>query len=189
MILVYLSEPSETSIYSKKFNLFLGINNWKIINDEKSIMGFENSLIVIGNHHLNKDREKKFKKIFKKAIKNHLKIIGIEHGMFIVNEIFGGEKPFKSIRQGHEMFIGLGTKLASIIGGSGNVKVLFGSSENIKINHKADKLMASAINIETGFIEALELKGEGEILAVLWSVFGNNELPKGFKNIVNYIVD
>jgi|TARA_B100001971_G_C18032692_1_gene453382 gamma-glutamyl-gamma-aminobutyrate hydrolase PuuD len=189
MILVYLSDSSEKSIYSNYFDLFLGINNWKIIDDEKSMMGFENSLIVIGNNHLRKEREKRFKKIFKKAISNNLKIIGIEQGMFIINEIFGGEKPFKAISQGHEMFIGLGTKLASIIGGSGNVKVMFSSSENIKINHKADKLMASAINIETGFIEAIELKGKSEILGVLWPVFGNNKLPKGFENIVNYIVD
>ena len=83
----------------------------------------------------------------------------------------------------------IGTKLASIIGGSGNVKVIFSSPENIKINHKADKLMASAININTGFIEAIELKGEGEILGVLWPVLGNKKLPNGFENIVNYIVD
>jgi len=189
MILVYLSDPSEKSIYFKELNLSLGLKNWKIIDDEKSVIGVENSLIIIGRNRLSKERKKRFKKIFDKAIKNNLKIIGIEQGMFIINEIFGGEKPFKTISQGHEMFIGLGTKLASIIGGSGNVKVIFSSPENIKINHKADKLMASAININTGFIEAIELKGEGEILGVLWPVLGNKKLPNGFENIINYIVD
>tara|TARA_B110000014_G_C19865363_1_gene448142 strand:+ start:76 stop:645 length:570 start_codon:yes stop_codon:yes gene_type:complete len=189
MILVYLSDPSEKSIYFKELNLSLGLKNWKIIDDEKSVMGVENSLIIIGRNRLSKEREKRFKKVFDKAIKNNLKIIGIEQGMFIINEIFGGEKPFKTISQGHEMFIGLGTKLASIIGGSGNVKVIFSSPENIKINHKADKLMASAININTGFIEAIELKGKGEIIGVLWPVLGSKKLPNGFENIIKYIVD
>ena len=49
--------------------------------------------------------------------------------------------------------------------------------------------MASAININTGFIEAVELKGKTEILGVLWPVLGNKKLPKGFENIINYIVD
>ena len=48
MILVYLSDPSEKSIYFKELNLSLGLKNWKIIDDEKSVMGVENSLIIIG---------------------------------------------------------------------------------------------------------------------------------------------
>ena len=45
------------------------------------------------------------------------------------------------------------------------------------------------INHENGFIEAIELKGEEEILGVLWPVFAKDKLPKGFENIIKYIVD
>ena len=58
MILVYLSDPSEKSIYFKELNLSLGLKNWKIIDDEKSVMGVENSLIIIGRNRLSKEREK-----------------------------------------------------------------------------------------------------------------------------------
>jgi len=191
MVLVFLTDRSEELNYSRLLNNSLGNTKWRIVDQEKSIKGSEKALLLIGSQsQKSKDKRKKeLEKIFKKAIENNLKIIGIEYGMFLVNEMLGGGEPFKNVQESSEIFIGLGTKLANIIGGSGNVKVLFERTYAIEMKKKANSLQASAININTGFIEAIEIKGKGNILGVLWPVLGETKLPKGFKNIIDYIVD
>tara|TARA_B100000686_G_C16744463_1_gene948570 strand:+ start:974 stop:1588 length:615 start_codon:yes stop_codon:yes gene_type:complete len=189
MVLVFFTDPNEKIDYNESLNINLGVGKWKSVNNQSTILGSENSLLVIGKSDLSQERKMTFQEVFNKARKLKLKIIGVDHGMFLINEIFGGEKYFNKVCTSNEIFIGLGTKLASIIGGSGNVKVSSSRLNNLKINSKADNLMISAMNHEKGFIEAIEVKGEEEILGILWPLFGENKLPKGFENIVKYIVD
>tara|TARA_Y100000814_G_C12187155_1_gene353426 strand:- start:96 stop:665 length:570 start_codon:yes stop_codon:yes gene_type:complete len=189
MVLVFLTDPNEKINYHESFNLKLGVGKWKLIDKQSTIKGSENSLLIIGNHDLSQKRKVNFQEVFQKARKLKLKIIGVENGMFLINETLGGKKHLNKACKNNEIFIGLGTKIASIIGGSGNVKVFYPRLRNLKINYKASNLMVSAINHENGFIEAIELKGEEEILGVLWPVFAKDKLPKGFENIIKYIVD
>ena len=108
------------------------------------------------------------------SAKSDIPILAIGQGMIALNLAFGGsfeqvdKKHFSLDKESnfHQIYITVGSKLTSIIGSGGFVKVNSNHQVGIKPANKANSLLESAYSVEDGFIEAIESPNHKWILGV-----------------------
>jgi gamma-glutamyl-gamma-aminobutyrate hydrolase PuuD len=130
------------------------------------------------------------------AANGEIPILGVEAGFHALNLVFGGQTPIaldghtgpngEPVR--HQIFMGLGGKLADAIGGAGFVTVSAAHSYSVTGAQQAPDLMASAHATDDGAIEALELPGPRWVLGVQWREFELSEQPRGFDNLLHALI-
>ena len=130
------------------------------------------------------------------AVNSEIPILGVEDGFHALNMAFGGQAPVATdghigpdgepVR--HQIFMGLGGKLADAIGGAGLVTVTAAHAYSVMGAQQAPDLLASAHATDDGAIEALELPGSRWVLGVQWREFELSEQPRGFDNLLHALI-
>jgi len=125
------------------------------------------------------------------SAKSDIPILAIGQGMIALNLAFGGsfekvdKKHFSLDKESnfHQIYITVGSKLTSIIGSGGFVKVNSNHQVGIKPANKANSLLESAYSVEDGFIEAIESPNHKWILGIQFNPERKGELPRQFDRI------
>jgi gamma-glutamyl-gamma-aminobutyrate hydrolase PuuD len=140
------------------------------------------------------------------ALKADIPVLGVGWGMHALNVALGGKPPVRLVdsivvgqrpgRRGRILelgkmrtFLTLGGKVAATIGAGGPVATPGPGEFAIREAEKASGLMASAYDIETGAIEAIEMPGYHWIIGVAWPLHRLDLLPARFDNIVASFVE
>jgi|TARA_B110000116_G_scaffold161124_1_gene139372 gamma-glutamyl-gamma-aminobutyrate hydrolase PuuD len=140
------------------------------------------------------------------ALKADIPVLGVGWGMHALNVALGGKPPVRLVdsivvgqrpgRRGRivelgkmRTFLTLGGKVAATIGAGGPVATPGPGEFAIREAEKASGLMASAYDIETGAIEAIEMPGYHWIIGVAWPLHRLDLLPARFDNIVASFVE
>ena len=131
------------------------------------------------------------------SAKSNIPILAIGQGMIALNLAFGGsfqkvdQKHFSLDQESnfHQIYITVGSKLTSIIGSGGFVKVNSNHQIGIKPANKANSLLESAYSVEDGFIEAIESPHHKWILGVQFHPEKKGELPRQFDRIFESFID
>tara|TARA_Y100001960_G_C14686719_1_gene834181 strand:+ start:631 stop:1248 length:618 start_codon:yes stop_codon:yes gene_type:complete len=153
--------------------------------------------LVLGPMKINCLSNQNLQNLILDSVKSDMPILGIGHGMIALNLAFGGsfenvdEKHFSSNEKSnfHQIYITVGSKLTSIIGSGGFVKVNSNHQIGIKPASKASSLLESAYSVEDGFIEAVESPNHKWILGIQFNPERSNELPRQFNHIFHSFVD
>ncbi|MDA1257164.1 MAG: gamma-glutamyl-gamma-aminobutyrate hydrolase family protein [Chloroflexi bacterium] len=136
-----------------------------------------------------------------RAIELDIPVLGVGWGMHALNVALGGRRPVRLAdavvagprpgRRGRTVelgrmrtFLTLGGKVAATIGAGGPVATPGPGEFAIREAEKAPALMASAYDMETGAIEALEMPGYHWVIGVTWPLHRPELLPAGFDNLI-----
>ena len=140
------------------------------------------------------------------AVEADIPVLGVGWGMHALNVTLGGKPPVRLSdaivvgqrpgRRGRivelgkmRTFLTLGGKVAATIGAGGPVATPGPGEFAIREAEKAPGLMASAYDIETGAIEALEMPGYHWVIGVAWPLHHLDLLPTRFDNIVAAFIE
>jgi hypothetical protein len=140
------------------------------------------------------------------ALEADIPVLGIGWGMHAINIALGGKPPVLLAdavvakpgpgRKGRvtelgvmRTFLTLGGKVAATIGAGGPVATPGPGELAIREAEKSPELMASAYDIGTGAIEALEKPGYHWVIGVVWPLHTPDVLPTRFDNIVVAFVE
>jgi hypothetical protein len=140
------------------------------------------------------------------AVEANIPVLGVGWGMHALNVALGGKPPVRladsivvgqrPARRGRivelgkmRTFLTLGGKVAATIGAGGPVATPGPGEFAIREAEKASALMASAYDIETGAIEAIEMPGYHWIIGVAWPLHHLDLLPARFDNIVASFIE
>lgn len=128
------------------------------------------------------------------ALGADLPILGIEWGMQAINAAYGGKAPVESPAHEspespskHRVFLTMGGKVSSIVGGAGVVAIRGRHSHGITEARRGKGLMSSAFAVDDGLVEAVEVPGDHFVIGVQWPVH-LPEVPSGFENLVPALV-
>lgn len=138
---------------------------------------------------------------FADAIEADVPVLGIGWGMHALNVALGGKPPVRLAdavvagpragRKGRvadlgriRTFLTLGGKVAATIGAGGPVATPGPGEFAIREAEKAPGLMASAYDMGTGAIEALEMPGYHWVIGVTWPLHHPELLPARFDNLL-----
>lgn len=125
----------------------------------------------------------------------------IGRGMQALNIVLGGSliggfDSHASQRKGredasshHRIFIAPGSKLASIIGSGGFVRVNSRHHLSLREPQKSPLLIASAYSLEDGVIEALESPEHNWVVAVQFHPERSGEIPPNFERLFQALSD
>lgn len=128
------------------------------------------------------------------ALMAGIPILASSVGMHHLNVVLGGEEAIETpthklrnsdasrkrkSRKRKSMFLALGTKVSSMIGGSGWVGVECDHEIGVPQSRLAPGLMMSAI-ADDRIVEAFEMPGHSWVIGVQWDPFCANRLPRGF---------
>ena len=128
-------------------------------------------------------------------------MLGIDQGMLAINVVMGGsitnrlighavsEEDDEEMTLYHRIFISPGTKLASIIGSGGFVKVNSFHHQGLKDAQKARNLLASAYSQDDGVVEALESPDHDWIIGVQFHPERRSEVPHQFDRLFQALVE
>lgn len=140
------------------------------------------------------------------AVEAGIPVLGVGWGMHALNVALGGKPPVRLAdvvvagprpgRRGRVVdlgrmrtFLTLGGKVAATIGAGGAVATPGPGEYAIREAEKAPGLMASAYDIETGAIEALEMPGYHWVIGVTWPLNRPELLPARFDNLLAAFVE
>lgn len=140
------------------------------------------------------------------AIEAGVPVLGVGWGMHALNVALGGRPPVRLVdtvvvaprpgRSGRAVelgrmrtFLTLGGKVAATIGAGGAVATPGPGEYAIREAEKAPGLMASAYDMETGAIEALEMPGYHWVIGVTWPLHHPELLPARFDNLIAAFVE
>jgi gamma-glutamyl-gamma-aminobutyrate hydrolase PuuD len=133
--------------------------------------------------------------ITKEALDLNLSILGVNIGMHVINIVLGGLYP-KAINQNlkenigkrEDIFVSPGSKLTSIIGYGGLMRINKSNMFGITVHEKSDLLRASAYSINGGFIEAFESDQHDSVFGIQFDPFQPN-IPPNFKNLLQSMLN
>lgn len=124
------------------------------------------------------------------ALGADLPVLGIEWGMQALNAAYGGKAPVESPAHRapespskHRVFLTMGGKVSSIVGGAGVVAVRGRHAHGITEARRGKGLMSSAFAVDDGVVEAVEAPGDHFIIGVQWPVHLPG-VPAGFENLI-----
>lgn len=124
------------------------------------------------------------------ALHADLPVLGIEWGMQALNAAFGGKAPVESPAHRspespskHRVFLTMGGKVSSIVGGAGVVAIRGRHSHGITEARRGKGLMSSAFAVDDGLVEAVEVPGDHFVIGVQWPVH-LPDVPSGFENLI-----
>ena len=140
------------------------------------------------------------------AIDADIPVLGVGWGMHALNVALGGKPPVRLAdavvigprpgRSGRAVdlgrmrtFLTLGGKVAATIGAGGPVATPGPGEYAIREAEKAPCLMASAYDLETGAIEALEMPGYHWVIGVTWPLHHLELLPARFDHLLAAFVE
>ncbi|MSQ15369.1 MAG: gamma-glutamyl-gamma-aminobutyrate hydrolase family protein, partial [Dehalococcoidia bacterium] len=123
-------------------------------------------------------------------------ILAICRGMQLLNVALGGKLlqdiPGHRSPEGgpefHDIHIMAESRLARIIGMSGDIKVNSRHHQAVHPSNKAAELIAAAYRTEDGVIEALESNNHTWVIGVQSHPQRKNEMPEGFQNLFTSFV-
>ena len=138
--------------------------------------------------------------ILQAAIEADLPTLCICRGMQALNVVMGGEliqhiDGHSGERDGedyvsdyHRIFITPGSKLASVVGSGGFVRVNSIHHQAVREAQKAPGLLASAYSLEDGYIEALESPSHDYLVGVQFHPERRREIPPHFDRLFEGLV-
>ena len=129
-----------------------------------------------------------------------LPVVGICRGMQVLNVACGGSllqhvpghraegesAPYESMQ--HRIWITPGSKLASIVGAGGNVRVNSVHHQGLTEARRAPTLMSTAYSVEDGLVEGLESPHHRFVVSVQCHPERADELPRQFQNLFGALV-
>lgn len=121
------------------------------------------------------------------ALSADLPVLAIEWGMQALSAAFGGRTPVEVAGHStlkHRIFLTMGGKVASVIGGAGVVSVPGRHRFGLTEGRRGKGLMTTAFGLDDGVVEALEVPGAHWVVGVQWPAYLVNELPSGFANLI-----
>ncbi len=147
--------------------------------------------LILGPMELKFLSDQNVQDLIRNSAKLDIPILAIGQGVIALNLAFGGsfeqanQKHFSQNEESnfHQIYITVGSKLTSIIGSGGFVKVNSNHQLGIKPANKAHSLLESAYSVEDGFIEGIESPNHKWVLGVQFNPEKKDELPKQFNNI------
>ena len=135
------------------------------------------------------------KALLEAALDRDIPMLCIGRGMQALNLVLGGSliggfdshtsqrKGRESVSSHHRIFIAPGSKLASIIGSGGFVRVNSRHHLGLREPQKSPLLIASAYSLEDGVIEALESPEHNWAVAVQFHPERSGEIPPNFERL------
>lgn len=126
-----------------------------------------------------------------------LPIIAVGDGMHSLNMAMGGRDPVPvSGHEGdeggsarHHIYVAPGSKLASIVGAGGFVRVNSLHREGIRDAQRSPKLMTAAYAVDDGAIEAVESPDYSLVIGVQFRPDRPREVPPNFDNLFHLLVE
>ncbi|MQF82930.1 hypothetical protein FIM02_02135, partial [SAR202 cluster bacterium AD-802-E10_MRT_200m] len=134
-------------------------------------------------------------------IERDLPILAIGGGMHTLNLAMGGsliedipdhgldEESGRNVSGKHRIWISPGSKLASVLGSGGQVRVNSRHRNGIREAQKSRKLVASAYSIEDSIIEGLESPNHTWVLAIQCHPERQDEVPRQFYKLFRELAD
>lgn len=126
-----------------------------------------------------------------------LPIVAIGDGMHSLNVAMGGREPVPvSGHEGdadgsarHHIYVAPGSKLASIVGAGGFVRVNSLHRKGIRDAQRSPKLMTAAYAVEDGTIEAVESPDYSLVIGVQFRPDRPREVPPNFDNLFHLLIE
>ena len=126
-----------------------------------------------------------------------LPIVAVGDGMHSLNVAMGGRDPVPvSGHEGdqdastrHHIYVAPGSKLASIVGAGGFVRVNSLHRMGIRDAQRSPKLMTAAYAVEDGTIEAVESPDYSLVIGVQFRPDRPREVPPNFDNLFHLLVE
>lgn len=126
-----------------------------------------------------------------------LPIVAVGDGMHSLNMAMGGQEPVPvSGHEGdvdgstrHHIYVAPGSKLASIVGAGGFVRVNSLHRKGIRDAQRSPKLMTAAYAVEDGTIEAVESPDYSLVIGVQFRPDRPREVPPNFDNLFHLLVE
>lgn len=139
----------------------------------------------------NKPSEEKLKEFLIQCIQANIPILCTGYALHILNCCLNGLKPISTPNHSvdnkkssyHRIFISPGSKLASILGSGGFVRVNSRHSYSITEAQKSSDVIASAYSLDDGIIEAIESPEDLFIIAVQFNPELRGEIPPHFDKL------
>ena len=126
-----------------------------------------------------------------------LPIVAVGDGMHSLNVAMGGKGPVPvSGHEGdgdgsarHHIYVAPGSKLASIVGAGGFVRVNSLHRKGIRDAQRSPKLMTAAYAVEDGTIEAVESPDYSLVIGVQFRPDRPREVPPNFDNLFHLLIE
>tara|TARA_B100001013_G_scaffold306648_1_gene209872 strand:+ start:9 stop:644 length:636 start_codon:yes stop_codon:yes gene_type:complete len=197
ILILSLSIKETESISAKlKGNSFVSINLWHDLGNHVIDLNFFDGLIITGSDE-NLSANKSYLDIpdnvlttIKEALSMDLPILGIKLGMQVINIALGGKHPKiitpinkEGDQKRKDVFVSPGSKLTTIIGYAGLMRIGVTSSYSISVSEKSDVLRASCYSVDNGFIEGFESDEHNWVLGIRFDPF-EPHVPPNFKNLL-----
>jgi putative glutamine amidotransferase len=134
------------------------------------------------------------------ALARNMPVVGICRGMHVLNVVAGGtltqhltghrneEPDATSKSMQHRIWITPGSKLASVVGAGGQVRVNSLHHQGLMEAQRAEKLMTTAYGVSDGLVEALESPHHRFVIAVQCHPELKDELPEQFQRLFAALV-
>ena len=149
---------------------------------------------------LNEARDRFEFPLLREALKRDLPILGICRGLQSLNVVTGGTliQDIEGHRvvadaesagpEYHRIWISPGSKLASVLGSGGQVRVISIHHQGIREAQKSKLLIASAYSLKDSIIEAVESPYHRWVVGVQWHPENQSEVPKQFQRLFYALV-
>ena len=197
-ILILSLSKNETELISSKLTdvSLISTNLWHDLKNNTIDLSSFNGLIITGSEdHLSGnnffcDVPDNLLKITKTALSMDLPILGIQLGMQVINIALKGKSPkFISLttnelnQRRKDIFVSPGSKLTTIIGYAGLMRVGQESSYGISVTEKSNALRASCYSVDNGIVEVFESDEHNWVFGIRFNPFGP-QIPPNFENLL-----
>ena len=139
--------------------------------------------------------------LLRAALERDMPVLGGCRGMQAINVAFGGslisdlpghdssEEDGEEVSAYHRIYISPGSKLASIIGSGGFVRVNSLHHQGLKEAQRSPRLLASAYSLDDGVVEALESPDHDWVIGVQFHPERRKEVPPQFERLFQALVE
>ena len=126
-----------------------------------------------------------------------LPVVAVGDGVHSLNMAMGGGRPVpvsghegnEDVSARHHIYIAPGSKLASIVGAGGFVRVNSLHRMGMRDAQRSSKLMTAAYAVEDGVIEAVESPDYSLVIGVQFRPDRPREVPPNFDNLFHLLVE
>jgi putative glutamine amidotransferase len=136
-------------------------------------------------------------KVLMQALNSNIPILGLNRGMHLLNIAMGGSlvqdvsghnhSSENELKQ-HHIWISPGSKLATVLGSGGRVRVNSLHSNGFREAQKAPRLLASAYSVNDFLIEGIESPDHRFVVGIQCSPERQEEVPRQFQQLFESLV-